>query len=333
MTSLPDRVSAALPNRPVRPDHIGAMPAVVARLRAATATLYCLSLVLATAFTALARADIRVVDALGQPLALQKPATRIVSLAPHITEIVFAAGAGNHLVGTVSYSDYPAAAREIPQVGSHENVNYETLLSLKPDLVLAWLSGNGEEVVSRLRSFGLNVFVSDATQLDDVARSLRDVGQLTGTTATAEAEARQFQDQLQHLRQRYSTQARLGVFYQIWNEPLLTLNADHLISDVIRLCGGRNVFAEAIPLVSRISVESVIRADPQVIVASGLDEARPEWLDAWRQWGPIAAVKHGQLYFIPPDLLQRHTPRIIQGAQLLCDYLHQAREYYVHQGG
>lgn len=338
MTSLYDRVPAALPKRPLSPAPIGAMPTVVARLRVVIATpyclaFYCLALVLAMAFPRLAGADIRVVDALGQPLALQKPATRIVSLAPHITEIVFAAGAGKYLVGTVNYSDYPPAAREIPQVGSHENVNYETLLSLKPDLVLAWLSGNGEEVVGRLRSLGLNVFVSDATQLDDVARSLRDVGQLTGTTATAEAEARQFQDQLQQLRQRYSTQARLGVYYQIWNEPLLTLNADHLISDVIRLCGGRNVFAEAIPLVSRISVESVIRADPQVIVASGMDEARPEWLDAWRQWGSIAAVKHGQLYFIPPDLLQRHTPRIIQGAQMLCDYLHQAREYYVRQGG
>ncbi len=332
MTGLTESVPATLPIRPARAARTRAMQAFIARLRTAIATICCLSLVLTIPLSTIARADIQVTDALGNPLTLPQTATRIVSLAPHITEIVFAAGAGKYLVGTVNYSNYPAAARAIPQVGSHENINYETLLSLKPDLVLAWHSGNGEEVVSRLRSFGLNVFVSEARQLDDVAHSLRDVGRLSGTTTTAETAAAAFESQLQQLRQRYSTQALLGVYYQIWNEPLLTLNADHLISDVIRLCGGRNVFADAIPLVSRISVESVIRADPQVIVASGMDEARPEWLDAWRQWGSIAAVKNGQLYFIPPDLLQRHTPRIIQGAQMLCDYLHQARQYYVHQG-
>lgn len=279
------------------------------------------------------RADIRIEDDLGRQLVLDEPASRVVSLAPHITEVVYAAGAGEQLVGAVSYSDYPAAARDIPRVGSSNNVSYETLLALNPDLVLAWGSGNGDEIVERLGSLGLNVYVSESKTLEDVARSLRAVGQLTGNTATADAAAQEFMNDLQGLRERYSTQRAISVYYQIWDEPLLTLNGDHLISDVVRLCGGRNVFAEAIPLVSRISVESVIRADPQVIIASGMDQGRPEWLDAWRQWTLMTAVKNGQLYFVPPDLLQRHTPRIMQGAGMLCEQLETAREHYSAKGG
>jgi iron complex transport system substrate-binding protein len=252
----------------------------------------------------------------------------VVSLAPHLTEVVYAAGAGEQLVGAVSYSDYPEEARAIPRVGSYDSVSYETLLSLKPDLVLAWHEGNGEDVVTRLRSLGLNVYVSEPRALEDVAESLRVVGVLTGNEQAANAAASRFMQQLNALRETYSSREPVTVYYQIWNEPLLTLNGDHLISDVVRLCGGRNVFADAMPLVSRISVESVLRANPQVIIASGMDKARPEWLDDWREWSAMTAVKNDQLYFIPPDILQRHTPRIIEGATLMCEKLQQAREHY-----
>ena len=274
------------------------------------------------------QADIRVEDALGRQLVLKNPAARIVSLAPHITEVVFAAGAGEQLVGAVSYSDYPEAAKDIPRVGSYDSVSLETLVALGPDLILAWRSGNGDEVVKRLGSLGLTVYVDEPKTLEDVAQSLRVVGQLTGNDDTANAAAQDFMDALLRLRETYSERETIGVYYQIWDEPLLTLNGDHLISDVVRLCGGSNVFADAITLVSRISVESVIRADPQVIIASGMDQARPQWLDAWRQWDSMQAVQNKQLYFVPPDLLQRHTPRIIQGAEILCRQLQQAREYY-----
>ena len=274
------------------------------------------------------QADIQVEDALGRTVVLQHPATRVVSLAPHITEVVFAAGAGEQLVGAVSYSDYPEAAKEIPRVGSYDTVSYETLVALKPDLVLAWHEGNGEEVIARLESLGLKVFVSEPRQLEDVADSLRAVGQLTGNEETAEAAALKFSQRLAQLRNTYSGEKEVSVYYQIWDEPLLTLNGDHLISDVVRLCGGRNVFAGAVTLVTRISVESVIRADPQVIIASGMDKARPEWLDDWREWSSMTAVENNQLYFVPPDVLQRHTPRITEGASLLCEALQKAREYY-----
>jgi iron complex transport system substrate-binding protein len=280
----------------------------------------------------LVQADIQVEDVLGRTLVLPHPAKRVVSLAPHITEVVFAAGAGEQLVGAVSYSDYPEAAKEIPRVGSYDTVSYETLVALKPDLVLAWHEGNGEEVIARLESLGLKVYVSEPRQLEDVADSLRAVGQLTGNEETAEVAALKFSQRLAQLRNTYSGEKEVSVYYQIWDEPLLTLNGDHLISDVVRLCGGRNVFADAVTLVTRISVESVIRADPQVIIASGMDKARPEWLDDWREWSSMTAVENNQLYFVPPDVLQRHTPRITEGASLLCEALQKAREYYAGQG-
>ncbi len=261
-------------------------------------------------------------------LVLEEPARRVISLAPHITEVVYAAGAGSQLVGTVTYSDYPQAAKKVPRVGSYDTVSYESVLALEPDLVIVWMSGNGEETATRLERLGLTVFAEEPKTLDDVARSLRDIGALTGNAATGEAAAARFSSQLSELRSAYSDQAPVSVYYQIWDEPLLTLNDDHIISDVIRLCGGRNVFADAIPLVSRIGVESVIRADPQVILASGMDEARPEWLDAWREWESMRAVANGQLYFVPPDIMQRHTPRLIEGATQLCAHLEKAREHY-----
>jgi len=289
---------------------------------------YCLIALLWVLLTPAGSAQITVRDAMDRTLVLEKPATRVISLAPHITEVVYAAGAGEQLVGAASYSDYPEAAKAIPRVGSYDSVSYETLLTLKPDLVLAWHEGNGEDVVTRLQSLGLNVYVGEPRALEDVAESLRVIGVLTGNEEVADAAASRFMQQLNALRETYSSREPVTVYYQIWNEPLLTLNGDHLISDVVRLCGGRNVFADAMPLVSRISVESVLRANPQVIIASGMDKARPEWLDDWREWSAMTAVKNDQLYFIPPDILQRHTPRIIEGATLMCEKLQQAREHY-----
>ena len=236
-------------------------------------------------------------------------------------------------MGAVSYSDYPPAALDVPRVGSYDSVSVESLVALKPDLVLAWVSGNGPDIVHRLSALGITVYAYEPRTLEDVARSLRLVGTLTGNEQAANAEADAFMRTLTDLRQRYSGQQPVSVYYQIWDEPLLTLNGDHRISDVVRLCGGTNVFADAVPLVSRISVESVIRKDPQVIVASGMDKARPEWLDDWRDWTSLKAVRNEQLYFVPPDILQRHTPRILQGATLLCEQLQQAREHYAGGAG
>ena len=285
-----------------------------------------LMLLVLCCFAGSVRAETRVVDSTGTALILPQPAQRIVSLSPHLTELLFAAGAGEQLVGTVDYSDYPQAALEIPRVGAYNSISYEAIINLSPDLVLAWGTGNGGEMISRLKALGLRVYVDEPGSLESIGETLGNLGQLAGTQRQANYAQSQYWHKLSDLRRLYSQQRPLSVFYQIWNEPLLTINGEHLISEVIQLCGGRNVFASALPLVPKLSVESVIAVNPQVIVASGEEQQRREWLKAWQAWPMLDAVKSQHLYFVPASLLQRHTPRILEGAELLCRQLEAARQ-------
>lgn len=275
--------------------------------------------------TGSARADLLVHDDAGRELRLARPAERIVSLAPHITELLFAAGAGARVVGVVAYSDFPEAARKLPNVGGFSNVDMEAVAALKPDLVIAWKSGNRDVHLDKLAALGIPVFMNEPRSLDDVARSLETIGRLAGTDKAGRAAADAFRARKAALAERYGRHPRVRMFYQVWNKPLMTVNGEHLISDVIRLCGGENVFAGLAPLAPTIGVESVLAADPEVIVASGMGEARPDWLDDWKRWHQLAATARDNLYFIPPELIQRHTPRILDGATMLCEQLDDAR--------
>ncbi|KAA3651382.1 MAG: cobalamin-binding protein [Proteobacteria bacterium] len=271
------------------------------------------------------RAELALSDDVGQQLTLPGPARRIVSLAPHVTELIYAAGAGPALVGAVDYSDYPAAARSVKRVGSYVRVDLEAIAALKPDLVIGWRSGNPATQLERLRALGLPVYINEPRSLEAVAHSLRQIGILAGTQDEANAAAERFLAHRNALHARFAGRAPVPVFYQIWNQPLMTINGHHLISDVIRLCGGRNVFDKLDVLAPKIGVEAVLAADPEAIVASGMGESRPEWLDDWRKWRTLTAVQRDNLFFVPPDLIQRHTPRILDGADMLCAHLDTAR--------
>lgn len=273
-----------------------------------------------------AQAQILIRDDAGNELSLPGPARRIVSLAPHITETLFAAGAGERIVGAVAHSDYPLAARKLPVVGGYNNIDIEAVIALRPDLVIAWQSGNRNAHLDRITALGIPVYVNEALSIEGVARSLEAFGRLAGTDTSAREAARHFRGRATELAARYRDRPPVRMFYQIWNTPLMTVNGEHLISDVMRLCGGQNVFADLPMLAPRISVEAVLAADPEAIVASGMNATRPEWLDQWRRWPGLAANAHGNLYFIDPDLIQRHTPRILDGASLLCDILDAVRE-------
>lgn len=270
-----------------------------------------------------AQAEIAVTDDAGNLLRLKQPAQRIVSLAPHVTELLFAAGAGDRVVAAVEYSNFPEAAKALPRIGSHTAFDIERIAALKPDLAIAWGSGNPSGQVAQLKRLGIPLFVSEPKQLEDIPANLRRLGLLSGRSA--EDAARSFEQRLRALRTGYSGLAPVTVFYEIWNQPLMTVGGAHAISAVIALCGGRNVFAGLAPLAATIDVEAVLRANPDLIVASGMDTARPEWLDQWRHWPQLNAVKRDNLFFIPPDLLQRHTPRILDGAESLCAALESAR--------
>lgn len=268
---------------------------------------------------------VEVVDDAGRNVTLNRPAQRIVSLAPYLTEIVFAAGAGSTLVGTVNYSDYPRQALQIPRVGNYDNFDIERILALKPDLVVAWQSGNPTVQVERLRNLGLTIYLGEPRVFEDVPRNIERLGKLAGNAQTAQQAAAAFRQRYTRLHQRYASRPTLSVFYEIWNQPLMTVNGEHLISRMMQLCGGRNVFTELTPLAPVIDLEAVLKADPEVIIASGMNEQSPEWLEHWRQYPSLRAIRGNNLFFIPPDLMQRNGPRILDGAEQVCRYLEQAR--------
>jgi len=272
-----------------------------------------------------ARAEIRVIDDAGRCLTLAAPARRIVSLAPHITELLFAVGAGAAVVGTSDFSDYPEAAIAIPRVGGGGAVDLEAVLALQPDLVIAWRSGNRAGPVLRLQRLGVPVFYSEPRHLEDVASSLERFGRLTGREGSAHREAQAFMARLTELRRRYAGRDEVSVYYQIWDHPLMTLNGQHIVSDVIRLCGGRNAFDDLPALAPQIDVEAVLAANPDVIVVGDAAGAPFDSLAEWRRWPELKAVRLRHLYAIQRDALARHTPRLLQGAEQLCRLLDDAR--------
>ena len=272
-----------------------------------------------------AQGAIVVIDDAGETVRLERPARRIVSLAPHVTEQLFAAGAGARIVGAVEYSDYPPEARHIPRVGDNRAIDIERVLAMKPDLIVAWFHGNVGRQIDQVRSLGLPVYYSHPRTIDDIARGIEQMGTLAGTKKIAASAARGFRERVRSLRERYGGREPVSVFYEIWNRPLYTVNGEHLISDVIRLCGGTNVFAELRVLAPTVTQEAVLKADPVAIVASDMAGARPQWLDEWKAWPDLQAAKLGNLFSIDADLINRHGPRIIEAARQVCEMLDLAR--------
>lgn len=268
---------------------------------------------------------VEVVDDTGRTVKLEKPAERIVSLAPHITENLYAAGIGHRVVGVVSYSDFPAEARRIPTVGGYDNFDAETILALQPDLVIGWKEGNQYHQVERLMELGLTVFVNEPQQLEDVAADIARFGILGGREDEARAVAQEYLNGLSRLRDKYAGLEQVSVFYQVWPNPLITVTDRQIIGNVIRLCGGSNIFAGLAAPTPQVGKEAVLAENPDTIIASGMDEARPEWLDEWKHWSSLKAARYGNLFFIDPDIIQRHTPRILLGSRQLCEVLEQAR--------
>jgi iron complex transport system substrate-binding protein len=273
----------------------------------------------------IARADIVVRDDAGKDVHLKAPARRIVSLAPHAAESLYAAGAGAYLVGTVDYSDYPPAAKKVARIGGYSRLDLEAIVALKPDLVIAWQSGNAPVQVDQLRALGLNIFITQPNLMADVAHQLEQLGQLAGTEKTANAAAGAFRQRQEALRTANAGKPKVRVFYQIWKNPLVTVGGPQIITDAIHLCGGENIFGQLARMAPTVSVEAVLDADPEIIVATGMGDARPEWLHDWDKWTRMTAVRRGNLFHINPDIMQRHTPRILDGAEQLCAHLDVAR--------
>lgn len=264
------------------------------------------------------------------------PPQRVATLAPSLTELVYAAGAGSRLVATVIGSDFPPEARAVASVGDYQRVDVERLLRLKPDVVLVWTSGNSQRELAQLVSAGVPVVHLEPRRLDDVARAIERLGELFGTSDVARSRARTLRDELAALGREHANKPPVSVFYQVWSRPLLTLNDQHLIGDVIHLCGGRNVFGALKTLVPEVSTESVLAAKPEAILSARSSagggepkmrrEPEAEPFVTWRALNQaLPAAKHGWLFTLPGDEISRQGPRIAVGARAVCAALEEVR--------
>ncbi|GAB2784077.1 cobalamin-binding protein [Halomonas shantousis] len=254
-----------------------------------------------------------VVDDSGRTVHLETPAQRVVALAPHVAEMLFAVGAGDTLVGVIEGSDFPQAAEALPRVGSYRGIPLEAIVIREPDLVITWASGTPRELVERLRALGIAVYESEPRQLVQVAEDMRELGRLTGHAVEGKAAAETFRQRLEALRQVLSPAPR--VFFQLGHDPLTTLAGGHIVTEVIRHCGGEPLFADSPVLVPQIGREALIEARPEVILAVADNDA---WKRQWQALDVLPAVRHHRLYTLDPDAISRPGPRILQAVEAVC---------------
>lgn len=245
-----------------------------------------------------------------------------MALAPHLAELVFAVGAGDALVGTSSYTDFPGYPGGLPVIGDAFALDQERLSLLEPELLLAWGGGTPEHVIDELRQRGYDVAVIETRSLADVAAALAEIGRLTGRSAEGERAAARFREGIELLAARHAAAEPIRVFYQIDNRPLYTVNGDHYVSELIETCGGENVFAELNELAPLVDVEAVLARDPEVLLASS-DSVEP--FGVWERWPELAARRYGNLFVMPADEIGRATPRLLAAGETLCAFLDQAR--------
>nr|WP_314863270.1 cobalamin-binding protein [uncultured Undibacterium sp.] len=299
--------------------------AALSNLRQIQLALTALMLTIGTIQTA--AADVSVLDDAQRTVRLDKPAKRIISLAPHVTELIFAAGAGHLLVGVSEYSNYPEEAKKIASVGNVFALDLERVLALKPDLIVIWGSGNAKQLAKKLRDNKVTVFESEPHNFEDIASSLERISTLAGTEAIGKNAAKQFRQRLQNLSDTYRLKEKekpVNVFHQMVKSPLMTINQEHFISKMITLCGGRNVFAELKDISATITTEALLLANPDMIFSSGKDDSKLR--QDWTQFPNLRAVKKQNLYSIDGDWLHRAGPRVLDATEELCKDIHDVRQ-------
>lgn len=268
---------------------------------------------------------VNVVDDGGAPVTLLQPAKRVVSLAPHVTELLFAAGGAERIVGAVNFSDYPPAALKIPRVGDHNRIDIERVLALKPDLLVVWLHGAAARQLEPIRQLGIPVYYSEPHKLDDIPNTLMRLGQLMGTENQAKKAASDMRKQLDNLAAQYRSRSPVRVFYQVWDQPMYTLNGNSIVSDAINLCGGENVFAKLPLKAPVVNVEAVLAENPEVVISGDRRNKTVSGLDIWKPYNALLAVKRGNLMTVDADQMNRPSPRILDGTTDLCEKLELAR--------
>lgn len=286
-------------------------------------THFVLAIATAAASTSTYASNIKVMDDADRTVSLQQPAQRIVSLAPHITELLFAIGAGPQIVGTTHYSDYPAAANQIPRIGGYDKVNLEKIVTLQPDLIVAWQSGNNARTNQRLEQMGYAVYYSEPETLTDIAKAMANLGKLVGNPSKGEAARDDFLQRYNGLKAQHHQQRPLKIYYEVWQNPRYTLGGSHFTREIFMLCGATNIFADVQEKAPIVSLEAIISRNPDVILTGQRhgDENLQALRNHWQQWPQIAAVKQAQIYYVDADIFTRSSPRAIEAAEALCALL------------
>jgi iron complex transport system substrate-binding protein len=273
-----------------------------------------------------AGAELVVVDDAGVGHRFAAPLERVVTLAPHLTELVYAVGAGASVVGRDAYSDFPAAARAVPSIGDAFRLDLERVVALRAQAVLAWGGGTPAAVVEKVRALGIPVVLLEPRSLEDPARHLELVGALTGRSAQAEVAARRYRERLYALRVTHSGATPVRVFYQVNEQPLYTVNGLQPIGLMIALCGGVNAFADLAALAPVVNEEAVVASDPQVILTGAGEGGTADGLRRrWGRWPGLAATKAGAFHALDADLVTRPGPRMVEGAAAVCSAIDYSR--------
>ena len=284
---------------------------------------------LATVLALPAHAAITVRDDDGNAVTLEKPAQRILALAPHITELLFAAGGGEKIVGVVSYSDYPEAAKKIANVGDNRQYDMERIIAMKPDLIVVWMHGSAERQIAMLRQLKVPIYHSDPKKLADIPNNMERLGQLMGTEKVAAPAATQLRARLASMSAQYSQRPPVRLFYQVWDKPLYTISGASIISDAMRVCGGQNVFGAMKVVAPVVTAEGVLQENPEAIFATSekSDADSEGGLARWRVFPSLAAVRNNNLFRLNGDLLNRAGPRMVDGTAAMCEKLELARQH------
>ena len=263
-------------------------------------------------------AGIDVVDDTGARFTLSQPARRIIALAPGATEMLFAAGAGSRLIATVAYADQPPAARRLPRIGDSSAIDMERLLVLRPDVVVYWPGGNNPAQIAQLQRLGFKLYGQQVNRLVDLGASLRRLGRMTGTEATAQQRATGIEEELSRLRQRYARRTPLTALLETWNQPLYTVGGQQLMSDALTVCGAVNIFSDLPQLSPAVQVEAVLARDPDLIIAAAPPGAGAQWLQDWRRFPSLQAVRRGNLLDFKDQALSRLGPSVVDATASLC---------------
>lgn len=284
-----------------------------------------LAVLLLVCFSSELWADISVTDDAGRRLRLLHPAQRIVSLAPHVTELLFAAGAGTQVIAVSAFSNYPRAAQALPVIDGGVRLDTARIAELHPDLIVGWYGGNSRSDLDKLESLDIPVFIAEPQRLDRLPATLLALGRLAGSEKAALQTVRKYRAALAKLREEYRGRKPVRVFLEVSIQPLATLNHAHIASDVLALCGGRNIFSASEDIAPAVGTETVTVEDPDAILFNetlGTASAVSDW---WRSRSMPRAVRNDQIYGFTPELLLRQSPRVLEGARQVCVALDRVR--------